>query len=36
MVMRKGELVEKGSTEAVFLRPENEYTQRLMSIASLT
>ena len=35
MVMRKGELVEKGSTEAVFLRPENEYTQRLMSIASL-
>ncbi len=36
MVMRKGELVEKGSAEAVFLRPENEYTQRLMSIASLT
>jgi len=36
MVMRKGELVEKGSTEAVFLQPENEYTQRLMSIASLT
>jgi peptide/nickel transport system ATP-binding protein len=35
MVMRKGELVEKGSTEAVFLRPENEYTLRLMSIASL-
>jgi peptide/nickel transport system ATP-binding protein len=36
MVMRKGELVEKGSTEEVFLHPSNEYTQRLMSIASLT
>ena len=35
MVMRKGELVEKGSTEEVFLHPSNDYTQRLMSIASL-
>ena len=36
MVMRKGELVERGSTEEVFFHPSNEYTQRLMSIASLT
>ena len=36
MVMRKGELVERGSTEEVFLHPSNEYTQRLMSVASLT
>lgn len=35
MVMRKGELIEKGSTEEVFLHPSNAYTQRLMSIACL-
>ena len=35
MVMRKGELVEKGSTEEVFLHPSNDYTQRLMTIANL-
>ena len=36
MVMRKGEVVEQGSAEEVFLHPTHEYTQRLMSIASLT
>jgi len=36
MVMRKGEIVEQGSAEEVFLHPTHEYTQRLMSIASLT
>jgi len=34
MVMRKGEIVEKGSTEDVFLHPTHEYTQRLMRIAN--
>jgi peptide/nickel transport system ATP-binding protein len=35
MVMRKGEIVEHGSAEEVFLHPTHEYTKRLMSIASL-
>ena len=34
MVMRKGEIVEQGSAEEVFLHPTHEYTQRLMSIAN--
>ncbi len=35
LVMRKGELVEKGNAEEVFFNPSNQYTQRLMSIAGL-
>jgi peptide/nickel transport system ATP-binding protein len=34
MVMRKGEIVEQGSAEEVFLHPTHEYTQRLMRIAN--
>jgi peptide/nickel transport system ATP-binding protein len=34
MVMRKGEIVERGSAEEVFLHPTHEYTQRLMRIAN--
>jgi peptide/nickel transport system ATP-binding protein len=36
MVMRKGEIVEQGSAEEVFLQPTHEYTQRLMRIANPT
>lgn len=35
MVMRKGEIVEQGDAENIFLHPTHEYTQRLMSIAGL-
>lgn len=34
MVMRKGEMVEQGSAEDVFLQPKHEYTQRLMRIGN--
>ena len=34
MVMRKGEIVEQGSVEEVFLHPAHEYTQRLMNISN--
>ena len=34
MVMRKGEMVEQGITEDVFLQPNHEYTQRLMHIGN--
>ena len=34
MVMRKGEMVEQGITEDVFLQPKHEYTQRLMHIGN--
>ena len=34
MVMRKGEILEQGSAEQVFLHPTHEYTQRLMSIVN--
>ncbi len=34
MVMRKGEMVEQGSTEDVFLHPKHDYTQRLMRIGN--
>jgi peptide/nickel transport system ATP-binding protein len=34
MVMRKGEIVERGSGEEVFFHPQHEYTQRLMRIGN--
>ena len=34
MVMRKGEIVEQGSVEEVFIHPAHEYTQRLMNISN--
>ncbi|MFM1770870.1 MAG: hypothetical protein RLZZ71_12 [Bacteroidota bacterium] len=34
MVMRKGEMVEQGSTEDVFLHPKHDYTKRLMRIGN--
>jgi len=34
MVMRKGEIVERGSAEEVFLHPTHAYTQRLMRIGN--
>ncbi len=35
MVMRAGEVVEQGSTDAVFERPESDYTRQLIQAAFL-
>lgn len=32
IVMRKGKIIEKGSSKKIFSKPENEYTKKLLSI----